>query len=31
MRHSLVCSDRVNDLYVAPDGLADLPRAWVSL
>jgi peptide/nickel transport system substrate-binding protein/oligopeptide transport system substrate-binding protein len=29
MRHSLVCSDRVNDLYVAPDGLLDLANAWV--
>jgi ABC-type transport system substrate-binding protein len=31
MRHTLVCSDRVNDLYVAPDILADFPKAWVSV
>lgn len=28
--HALVCSDRTNDLYVAPDGLIALPEAWVS-
>jgi ABC-type transport system substrate-binding protein len=30
MRHSLICSDRVNDLYVAPDGLLNLANAWVT-
>ncbi|MDR1013890.1 MAG: ABC transporter substrate-binding protein [Coriobacteriales bacterium] len=28
--HALVCSDRTNDLYVAPDGLIALPKVWVS-
>ncbi|HBT95201.1 MAG TPA: hypothetical protein DEB24_03445 [Coriobacteriia bacterium] len=27
----IVCSDRVNDLYVAPDEIADLRKAWVTL
>jgi ABC-type transport system substrate-binding protein len=30
MRHALVCSDRANDLYVAPDGMLDLAKAWVT-
>jgi ABC-type transport system substrate-binding protein len=29
-RHSLVCSDRTNDLFVAPDEIADFSKAWVS-
>jgi peptide/nickel transport system substrate-binding protein/oligopeptide transport system substrate-binding protein len=29
-RHTLVCSDRANDLYIAPDNLIDFPKAWVS-
>jgi peptide/nickel transport system substrate-binding protein/oligopeptide transport system substrate-binding protein len=29
-RHSLVCSDRTNDLFVAPDEIADFSKVWVS-
>jgi peptide/nickel transport system substrate-binding protein/oligopeptide transport system substrate-binding protein len=29
-RHSLVCSDRTNDLFIAPDEIADFSKAWVS-
>jgi ABC-type transport system substrate-binding protein len=29
-RHTLVCSDRTNDLYIAPDGLIDLKKAWLA-
>jgi ABC-type transport system substrate-binding protein len=28
--HTLICSDRTNDLSIAPDGLAAFPKAWVS-
>ncbi|MDR1082902.1 MAG: ABC transporter substrate-binding protein [Coriobacteriales bacterium] len=28
--HALACSRRVNDLYVAPDGMINLTKAWVS-
>jgi peptide/nickel transport system substrate-binding protein/oligopeptide transport system substrate-binding protein len=30
MRHTLVCSDRTNDLSVAPDGMLDLSKTWLS-
>jgi peptide/nickel transport system substrate-binding protein/oligopeptide transport system substrate-binding protein len=30
MRHTLVCSDRTTDLSVAPDGMLDLSKTWLS-
>jgi peptide/nickel transport system substrate-binding protein/oligopeptide transport system substrate-binding protein len=30
MRHTLVCSDRTNDLYIAPDGMFDISKTWLS-
>jgi ABC-type transport system substrate-binding protein len=29
-RHSLVCSDRTNGLYIGPDEIADFSKAWLS-
>jgi peptide/nickel transport system substrate-binding protein/oligopeptide transport system substrate-binding protein len=29
-QHSLICSDRTNNLFVAPDEIADLKQTWVS-
>jgi ABC-type transport system substrate-binding protein len=29
-RYNLVCSDRLNDFYIAPDGMVDFPKLWVS-
>jgi ABC-type transport system substrate-binding protein len=29
-QHTLACSDRVNELYVAPDGLIDFSKVWLS-
>jgi ABC-type transport system substrate-binding protein len=29
-RHCLVCSNRTNDLFVAPDEIADFSKVWVS-